>query len=153
MKRARTIGTALLVILALASSLAAETFDNVEWMKAAAAGSKKGDSVHGNLSFDAAKKALSFTDKKGNAQFSVPYDNVKSLLYERTAKPRYAAGLLIAWPLLFTKSKKHYLTIQYTDADGKGQFALLHLDKGNVQQILAIAEAQTGKKVERSEER
>ena len=128
-------------------------FDKAEYIKPAAAGSKKGATIAGILRLDATKKEVQFVDKKGNpAPLSVKYDAIKSLLYEKTSKPRYAAGLLVAWPLLFTKSKKHYLTIQYTDATGAGEFAIIHLDKSNFREAVDRAEAETGKKVERSEE-
>ncbi len=127
-------------------------FDKAEYIKPAEAGSKKGETLPGILRFDGAKKEVQFVDRKGTGALSIRYDAIKSMLYEKTAKPRYAAGLLLAWPLLFTKSKKHYLTIQYTDAAGAGQFAIIHLDKSNFQEAVARAEAETGKKVERAEE-
>jgi len=127
-------------------------FGKAEYVKPAAAGSKKGETVDGSLRFDAAKKEVQFVDKKGSSAVDIKYDAIKSMLYEKTAKPRYAAGLLLAWPLLFTKSKKHYLTIQYTDAAGAGQFVIIHLDKSNFREAVARAESETGKKVERSEE-
>ena len=129
-------------------------FDKAEYLKPAAEGSKKGETVGGILRFDPAKKQVQFVEKekKDNPAVSIPYDSIKSLLYEKTSKPRYAAGLLLAWPLLFTKSKKHYLTIQYTDSAGAGQFVIIHLDKSNFREALARVESETGKKVERSEE-
>ena len=75
------------------------------------------------------------------------------MLYERTSKPRYAEAILLSPLFLFAHSKKHFLTIQYTDADGQGKFAMIHLDKGNARDVVAAAEAETGKKVERTEER
>ncbi len=49
--------------------------------------------------------------------------------------------------------RKHYLTIQYTDAAGAGQYAIVHLDKKRAQRVVATAESETGKKVERIEEK
>lgn len=60
---------------------------------------------------------------------------------------------MLAWPLLFTKSKKHFVTIQYTDATGQGKFEIVRLDKGNFTLALATLEADTGIKIERTEER
>ncbi len=127
-------------------------FDKAEYLKPAASGSKKGATVPGILRFDSAKKEVQFVEKKATPALSVKYEAIKSMLYEKTAKPRYAAGLLVAWPLLLTKSKKHYLTIQYADAAGTGQFVIIHLDKSNFREVLARAESETGKKVERAEE-
>ncbi len=77
----------------------------------------------------------------------IPLESVKSATYERAAKPRIGMGLLVAWPLMFTKSKKHFLTVQHADG-----YSVFQLDKGNYMQILAAMEAATGKRVERHEE-
>lgn len=153
--RVKTIRIALAAIgtVCLFSLFAAEPkFDKAEYLKAGTAKDKKGETIKGALAFDSVKKTMSLARADGSVAVSIPYDSIKSLLYERSSKPRYAEGILLAWPLLLTKSKKHYLTVQYTDATGQGQFAIFHLDKSNYQVILATAEAQTGKKVERSEE-
>jgi hypothetical protein len=101
---------------------------------------------------DPGAKAVQFA-VKGQRELDIPFENITGLIYERASKPRYALGLLVAWPLLFTKSKKHYLTIQYKGADGQGQVAVIQLDKSNYQMAVATAEAQTGVKVERHEEK
>jgi hypothetical protein len=116
-----------------------------------APGQSKARPVRGSLLFDGALKAVRFTSEEG-IHLDVPFNAVTNLVYERSAKPRYALGILFAWPLLFTKSKKHFLTIQYRDGRGEGQWALIRLDKDNYQGALATAEAQTGLKVQRVEE-
>jgi hypothetical protein len=142
----------VLTIMAVTASYGQSQFERAEFLKSAAPGQKKGDSVRGILSFNGVDKEIVFRDKRGTQLLGIKCDSIKSLVYERTAKPRYAEGLLIAWPLMFTKSKKHYLTLQYEEPAGTGHFAILHLDKSNYQEILATVEAQTGKKVERTEE-
>ena len=89
----------------------------------------------------------------GKVPFRISTSSIKSISYERASKPRYAAGLLIAWPLLFTKSKHHYLTIQYTDNAGAGRLQIVKLDKNNFRTALETIEADTWIKIERSEER
>jgi hypothetical protein len=54
---------------------------------------------------------------------------------------------------LLSHSIKHFLTIQYNDGEGAGQYVIVHLDKKNAQQAVAAAEAETGKKVSRALER
>lgn len=112
----------------------------------------KAQEVEGTFISDAKAKQVRF-ESGGRVTFEVPFDRLKSLLYEKAAKPRYGAGLLLAWPLLFTKSKKHFVTIQYTDASGQGKFEIVRLDKSNFAMALATLEADTGLKVERTEER
>jgi hypothetical protein len=112
----------------------------------------KAQELEGTLVSDSRGKVLRF-ENGGRATVEIPYDRIKSLLYERAAKPRYGMGLLLAWPLLFTKSKKHFVTVQYADASGAGKFEIIRLDKGNVTLALATLEADTGIKIERSEEK
>lgn len=152
-KGIRTTLAVGLILLLAAAMFAQAQFEDVEYTAPASPGQKKGETYNGTLKFDRDAKEVQFLTKGGSVPLRVKYGVIKSMLYERSAKPRYALGILVAWPLLFTKSKKHWLTIQYTDTTGTGQFALLRLDKGNYREVLASAEAETGKKVDRSEER
>ncbi len=141
-------------LILTAASFAEVRFDHAEYMKPKTEGQKKDDHpVKGSISFDRDKKPLDFLDEKGASVLSIPDDKIKSMLYEKTSKPRYAEAILISTFFIFAHSKRHFLTIQYTDADGQGKFALIHMDKGNAREIVAAVEAETGKKVERAEER
>jgi hypothetical protein len=136
------------------ASLAATKFDHAEYLKPKMEGQKKDDHpVKGSISFDKDKKTVEFLDEKGASVISIPDDKIKTILYEKTSKPRYAEAILISPFFLFTHSKKHFLTIQYTDSEGQGKFAMIHMDKGNARDIVAAAEAETGKTVDRSEEK
>lgn len=108
---------------------------------------KKADEFDAELEINKENGEILVKEKKGGATLKIAKAQVTKIVYERASKPRYAAGLLLAWPLLFTKSKKHFLTIQYKEGE-KGEFALLRLDKNNYQAVLAAAEAATGVKVE-----
>jgi hypothetical protein len=145
---------ALPLALSAETSSTAMKFDHSEYMKATASGQKKaGPSVKGALCFDSAEKSVSFLDKGGVPAFHISYASIKTMLYEQTAKPRYAEAVLISPLFLLSNSKKHYLTIQYMDSAGAGQFVIVHLDKKNAQQAVAAAQAQTGKTVDRVEEK
>ena len=129
-------------------------FDHSEYMQATASGQKKAaPPVKGSLCYDADAKTVSFTDEKGGTSFSIKYVSIKSLLYEKTSTPRYAEAILISPLFLLSHSKKHFLTIQYTDDAGAGQFVIVHMDKKYAREVVAAAEAQTGKKVEQVEEK
>ena len=158
MKKILTVLSALLLACLIGQGKEKQNnsgkFDHAEYMQATASGQKKAaPAVKGNLSFDAEKKSIDFLDQKGAAVFSIKYDSIKTILYEQTSKPRYAEAVLISPLFLFSHSKKHFLTIQYTDATGTGQFVIVHLDKKNAREAVAAAEAQTGKKVEQVEEK
>jgi hypothetical protein len=146
----------LLAVTAAIQALPAQnttSFDHVEYLPTKNAGEKSGGhSVKGALIMDPQKKFMNFVDKKGASVVSIPFDSIKSLLYEQTSKPRYAEALLISPLFLLAPSKSHFLTIQYLDSSQNGQVAILHLDKKNSHEIVATAEAMTGKKVERAKE-
>jgi len=148
------IAVSLFFVFAQWAGAEATRFDKVEYLPPKVEGQKKaGEPVKGHISFDKEKKVIEFQDDKNQTVVSVPYDKIKNMLYERTSKPRYAEAILISPFFLFAKSKKHFLTIQYADDTGAGRFCMLHLDKGNARDIVNTAEADTGKSVERSEER
>jgi hypothetical protein len=129
-------------------------FDHAELFGGTSTGQKKaGGSTKGALVFDSEKKTVEFQPGKGSAVISIPYSQVKSLLYEQASKPRYTEAVLISPMFLLAHSKKHYLTIQYTDTNGTGQYAIVQLDKKNAQEAIAAAQAETGKSVERAEEK
>ena len=129
-------------------------FGRAEYMKATSSGQKKAEpAIKGDLCFDRAKKKVEFRCGDSIPTFSVSYDSIKSLLYEQAAKPRYTEAVLISPIFLLSHSKKHYLTIQYTDSAGVAQFVIIHLDKKNAREAIAAAESQTGKAVERVEEK
>ena len=155
--RKRILGGSCALLLATTAMAAnAVKFDHAEYLPPKAEGQKQKKDDHpvkGSISFDRDKKTVDFLDEKGASVVTISDDKIKSMLYEKTSKPRYAEAILISPLFLFAKSKKHFLTIQYSDGDGQGKFAMIHMDKGNARDIVAAAEAETGKKVERSEER
>jgi len=61
---------------------------------------------------------------------------------------RYAAAILISPVLLLSKSRKHFLTIGYTDPDGRQQALVLRVEKGDIRSVLAGLEARTGRRIE-----
>ena len=135
---------------ASAASTNAAQFDDAQLIVKAPE-QEKPQALKGTLVFDPALQSIRFVGN-GVTQLDVGYKAITGMLYEKTAKPRYGWGLLVSWPLLFTKSKSHYFTIQYKNASGAGDFAIVRLHKKNYQVALATAEAQTAMKVERIEE-
>ena len=150
---AALVGFALL--LGTVQAFAASKFADAECFQGTSTGQKKAaPAVKGTLFFNTEKKSVEFLDKKGSPTFSIAYDSIKTMLYEQSSTPRYTAAVLISPMFLLSHSKKHYLTIQYNSgADGNGQYMIVHLDKKNARDAVAAAEAETGKTVERSEEK
>ncbi len=72
----------------------------------------------------------------------IPYEGITSLLYERAKSARLKSALLLSPIVLFSKGKKHWLTIQWTD-DDKRDAAVLKLDKKEYRAILGEIDART----------
>ena len=92
------------------------------------------------------ESALTFTWGKG--KWEVPYKNITKMEYGQKAGRRVGAAISVSPLLLFSKKRKHYLTLQLKDEEGKSQAALFELSKGTYQQVLAALEAKTGVKID-----
>jgi hypothetical protein len=124
-----------------ATLLAGANFNDVKYLSPR--DGEKAKAVDGSLTVE--NGVLAFEGK--GESWVVAKVQITNLVYERASRPRYKTGLLLAWPLLFTKGKKHFLTIQHG-----GEYKIMQLDKGNFRDALAAVEATTGVKVERLEE-
>ena len=86
---------------------------------------------------------------------TIPYDQVLDLEYGQKAGRRVGAAIgtsILLGPIglvtLFSKKRKHFLTIGYRDAEGFDQVAVIELGKDIVRTTLAIVETRSGKKIE-----
>lgn len=101
---------------------------------------------------------LSFRWEGG--EWRIPYEKVTSLSYGQHAGRR--VGATIAWgvttlgigalPLLFSKKRRHYLTVEYTDEQGQAQAAIFEVGKNAIRVALKTLEVRTGRKVEYEDE-
>lgn len=86
---------------------------------------------------------------RGNKnEIRVPYAKVNSLEYGQNVSRRYAAAVLISPVLLLSKSRKHFVTLGYSDSDGNQQALIFRVDKRDIRSVLASMEARTGRRVE-----
>ena len=65
-----------------------------------------------------------------------------------TVSRRYAAAILISPLLLLSKSRKHFITLGFVDADDRQQALVVRVDKGDIRPALAALAARTGRRVE-----
>ena len=110
------------------------------------------DPVKGELRTDD-EKELVFVYKKSR-KFTIPYENIIDLEYGQKVGRRVGASIAtailltpVALFMLFSKKRKHYLTIGYTDAKGKEQVAVFEVGKKRIRTLLPILETRTGKKI------
>jgi hypothetical protein len=78
----------------------------------------------------------------------IPYQKVNTVEYGQRVNRRYAEAVLISPVLLLAKSRKHFVTIGYVDAEGKQQALVIRVDKGDIRSVLTGLEARTGRRVE-----
>jgi|tagenome__1003787_1003787.scaffolds.fasta_scaffold20621549_3 hypothetical protein len=107
------------------------------------------EGTEGKLSAKDEKKMVFTYEGK---TFVVPYDRVNDLEYGQKAGRRLGVAIVVTWMALFSKKRKHYLTIGYQDANDKQQAAIFELGKNTVRVTLASLEARTGKKVDYEDE-
>jgi hypothetical protein len=84
----------------------------------------------------------------GETELRIPYQKVNTLEYGQNVNRRYAAAILISPVLLLSKSRKHFVTVGYVDADGQQQAVIFRVNKGDIRSVLAGLEARTGRRVE-----
>ncbi len=92
-------------------------------------------------------------DKKTKI-YSIPYRQFIDIEYGQKAGRRVGAAVATAVLIspvglfmLFSKKRKHFVTIGFTDDAGKEQVAVFELGKDIVRTTLPILEARSGKKV------
>lgn len=90
--------------------------------------------------------ALLFRTRK--VTLRIPYERVHLVEYGQRVSRRYAEAILISPLLLLSKSRKHFVTVGYTDDTGARQALVFRVSKGDIRSVLAGLEARTGRKVE-----
>jgi hypothetical protein len=96
------------------------------------------------------QKVFIFEYKGG--KLAIPYERINDLEYGQKAGRRLGLALTISPWLLFSKKRKHYLTIGFQDEKDKQQAAVFELGKDTVRVTLASIEARTGKKIDYQDE-
>jgi hypothetical protein len=82
------------------------------------------------------------------AQVRVPYDHINLLEYGQKVDRRVLMAVVISPVFLLAKTRKHFLTVGYTDEGGRQQAMVFRVDKNAIRAMLVALEARTGLKVE-----
>lgn len=98
------------------------------------------------------EKVFVFEAGDGKDRIAIPYNQIDSLEYGQKAGRRIGVAVVINPLFIFSKKRRHFLTIGYTDADGKQQAGVFELGKDVIRVTLASLEARTGRKVEYQDE-
>ena len=82
----------------------------------------------------------------GKTALNIPYRRIDTLEYGQTVSRRVALAVVISPILLLSKSRAHYVTIGYQDADGQRQALVFRVDKADIRTIMAGLEARSGQR-------
>jgi hypothetical protein len=93
---------------------------------------------------------FAFYSRKSNVR--VAYDRINLLEYGQTVGRRLDLAIIISPAFLLVKKRKHFLTVGYTDEDGKQQALVFRVDKNDIRATLASLEARTGQRVQYQDE-
>jgi len=99
----------------------------------------------GRLDFTSEDK---MTFRWSGGSWDLPYKQITSLEYGQKAGRRVGVAIVVTVWALFSKKRRHFLTIGFTNPEGKKQAALIEIGKAKVKTSLATLEARTGLKVE-----
>ncbi len=98
--------------------------------------------------YSSAKDEKSFVFEYKNGKLAIPYDQVNDMEYGQKAGRRLGVAIMVTPLALFSKKRKHYLTIGWKDEQDKQHAAIFELGKSVVRTTIATLEARTGKKVD-----
>ena len=85
-------------------------------------------------------------------QVRVPYEHINLLEYGQKVDRRLLMAVVISPMFLLAKTRKHFLTVGYTDERGHQQAMVFEVPKGEIRSMLVSLEAKSGHKVEFQDE-
>lgn len=88
------------------------------------------------------EKRLTFIAKE-SATLEIPWDRVSQLEYGQKVARRWRSAILLSPLALFSKAKKHFVTITYQDKDKVEQAVVLEFDGDDIRMVLASLKART----------
>lgn len=139
--------TGLALLLLVSGFISAETFPKSKLVNA-------GREVPVKLTLDKDSGTMTLSNAS-MATISIPYARVEKLSYEQAARHRVKEGAIVMLAsfgaggvVMLTKSKSHWLHVDYKDSDGNIKNLVLKLDKRECKPVLSVLHEQTGKEVQ-----
>jgi hypothetical protein len=87
-----------------------------------------------------------FVSKKG--RFAIPYAGIESLEYGQKAGRRVGVAVAVSPLALFSKKRKHYCTVSFTDEQGNRQGVVFEVAKGKTHAVMGTLQSRSGKQIE-----
>ena len=138
----RVICTLLFLVMTGAGSSRAESGGRVSYV----GGTLDALNVGGRGSLLTVNEQV-LTVKLGHWETEVPYDRINLVEYGQNASRRIVMAVVINPLRLLAKSRRHFLTIGFRDADNRQQAMVFRIDKNKVRSVLVSLEARTGLRV------
>ena len=104
------------------------------------------EKTEGKADFSSPEAMVFTADRK--YKVDVPYKGITSIEYGQKAGRRVGVALAVSPVALFSKKRKHYVSIAFTDASGGKQGAVFEVSKGLVRTFVSNLETRSGKTVE-----
>lgn len=140
----RSAAWVLVCLLALESA----GFAGLGSDKTAYVGGTENQIKEGTEGTSSAKDERIFIFEYKGGQLKIPYEQVNDLEYGQKAGRRLGVAIMVSPLALFSKKRKHYLTVGWKDEQDKQHAAVLELGKSVIRTTMATLEARTGKKVD-----
>lgn len=88
---------------------------------------------------------LVFKPKGGPVR--IPWTGIEEIEYGQKVGHRVKTAILLTPLALFSKNRRHYVTLSWKDANGSDQAAVFEFDKNDIRPALASLKARSGKEV------
>jgi hypothetical protein len=80
-------------------------------------------------------------------ELHVEYGKINMIEYGQNVDRRYIVAALISPLFILSKKRQHFLSLGYTDSEGRQQAMVFKIDKSKIRALLVSLEARTGLKV------
>jgi hypothetical protein len=90
--------------------------------------------------------------KAKGREMHVEYNKINLIEYGQNVDRRIVMAALVSPLFLLSKKRQHFLSLGYTDGEGRQQAMVFRVDKGKIRALLVSLEARTGLKVQFQDE-
>jgi hypothetical protein len=90
--------------------------------------------------------------KAKGRELHVEYNKINLIEYGQNVDRRIVMAALVSPLFLLSKKRQHFLSLGYTDGEGRQQAMVFQVDKGKIRALLVSLEARTGLKVQFQDE-
>ena len=139
----RLVAATLLLAVAVMPAAVAVDKDKAMYVGGTAAVAPKSEGILATT--DDTK--LMFIAEKGGGVVEIPWKKIDEAEYGQKVGRRVKTAIFLTPLALFSKARKHYLTISYKDRKDEMQSAVFELGKDLVRTTLTVVETRSGRKI------